>query len=589
MGYPSPEVFNILSISSTFAETCLTLLQSQYYYNDDGTRIREMNSCRFLIEAIESLRAPWRRLPLELLREIFLYCIPAKWDPTCRAEKRPTELTRVCYSWNRIALGIPQLWTHIALLFKEPPSYARLGDRLRTGVELLHLCILRSRNFPLMIALDAQFINYRSCYELLQQHSYQIVKFDLFYPPRAPGYLSEAYYHDAEVTYQWFPTSFDEFKLTMPNLRQLGIHDPHETCPLQDTDVYHLRHLADSALRLETYVFDNELPHPLGPIPTNFSNLTYIELKHPITLTLLSHIFQNAQRLQQAWLHFVDEVRFTPVEANLQAILSSPVLTSPFIHNHLETLVITYNTEESEDFGSLFDLVTLPRLRRLALQSHCHVWAQEQFVSFLRRSKCPLKALNLLFTPVTAPQLIEIIEVPTLRETLRQLMIENWLFKTVDLVDDTFCRLFTLPRTMSAGNSRLDRSGVEETTDDNRILVPNLEILGLRSCFSRSWSVGALVNMLKSRLDPAFEDSEDDEDENLDTCDPYKRKYLKYFLTDIPGPLAEQYLWPLCLDGLVTFMFETATSCFRGVSDEDLWIKYHRMGLESWVTDFLAI
>jgi len=54
--------------------------------------------------------SPMRRLPVELLREIFLCCFK---NHPCSA----WVLASVCTSWRRLALRIPMIWSKVGFLF----------------------------------------------------------------------------------------------------------------------------------------------------------------------------------------------------------------------------------------------------------------------------------------------------------------------------------------------------------------------------------------------------------------------------------------------------------------------------------------
>ncbi|KAJ7649027.1 hypothetical protein DFH06DRAFT_944798, partial [Mycena polygramma] len=87
-----------------------------------------------------SLLAPVRRLPSEILAEIFALCwdsfTPFMEDVDCDSVSLPTEiarlahapllnLSRVCVRWHNIALGTPALWSRIeleAILWTAAPS-----------------------------------------------------------------------------------------------------------------------------------------------------------------------------------------------------------------------------------------------------------------------------------------------------------------------------------------------------------------------------------------------------------------------------------------------------------------------------------
>ncbi|KAF9442804.1 hypothetical protein P691DRAFT_630050, partial [Macrolepiota fuliginosa MF-IS2] len=54
--------------------------------------------------------APYKRLPPEILREIFVACLPETVHLPPRTDEAPLVLTRVCASWRILALDTQELW-----------------------------------------------------------------------------------------------------------------------------------------------------------------------------------------------------------------------------------------------------------------------------------------------------------------------------------------------------------------------------------------------------------------------------------------------------------------------------------------------
>ncbi|KAF9009958.1 hypothetical protein BDQ17DRAFT_1299562 [Cyathus striatus] len=66
-----------------------------------------------LVEQHQALLSPARRLPQDILEEIFLTCLPKHHYPCLSATESPMLLTRICSSWRSIALSTPLLWAAI--------------------------------------------------------------------------------------------------------------------------------------------------------------------------------------------------------------------------------------------------------------------------------------------------------------------------------------------------------------------------------------------------------------------------------------------------------------------------------------------
>ncbi|KAF6756942.1 hypothetical protein DFP72DRAFT_892788 [Ephemerocybe angulata] len=67
------------------------------------------------IDAHKRLRSPIRRLPKELLLEIFIFCLPGRHQPILDESEAPLLLTRICKSWRILAMGAPALWSSLHL------------------------------------------------------------------------------------------------------------------------------------------------------------------------------------------------------------------------------------------------------------------------------------------------------------------------------------------------------------------------------------------------------------------------------------------------------------------------------------------
>lgn len=73
---------------------------------------------RQAIERYTKILAPIRRVPLDVLCEIFAHCLPAHRNPTTGAWECPMLLTRVCSIWRALALASPELWARIHIPFQ---------------------------------------------------------------------------------------------------------------------------------------------------------------------------------------------------------------------------------------------------------------------------------------------------------------------------------------------------------------------------------------------------------------------------------------------------------------------------------------
>ncbi|KAF9472497.1 hypothetical protein BDN70DRAFT_774326, partial [Pholiota conissans] len=62
------------------------------------------------IQKSDKSQFPARSLPHDVLREIFIFCLPEDHLPTLSRDDAPVLLTRICSAWKGIALTTPRLW-----------------------------------------------------------------------------------------------------------------------------------------------------------------------------------------------------------------------------------------------------------------------------------------------------------------------------------------------------------------------------------------------------------------------------------------------------------------------------------------------
>ena len=116
--------------------------------------------------------SPARRLPPDVLHEIFLHCLPTRHNPIMKFSEPPLLLTRICSSWRAIALSSPRLWSKIHIPLPGDPaiseSYSaiisdetRLNDRrqryaivMRSRCHAIRSWLSRSGTCPLSLSVS---------------------------------------------------------------------------------------------------------------------------------------------------------------------------------------------------------------------------------------------------------------------------------------------------------------------------------------------------------------------------------------------------------------------------------------------------
>ncbi|KAJ6460462.1 hypothetical protein C8R47DRAFT_123707 [Mycena vitilis] len=132
------------------------------------------------IQACRSVFSPVRRLPMELLGEIFGLCLPPYEESAPPkhldsfselrrlADYDLLRLSQVSSSWHKIALGIPRLWSTITVNTNRwlcPSTSA-------SALSLLGIALQRSGGFPLSISASfRRDANSRAVIRLLAKHA----------------------------------------------------------------------------------------------------------------------------------------------------------------------------------------------------------------------------------------------------------------------------------------------------------------------------------------------------------------------------------------------------------------------------------
>ncbi|KAJ7680993.1 hypothetical protein DFH06DRAFT_433882 [Mycena polygramma] len=110
------------------------------------------------VNAHRALMSPIRRLPLDLIEEIFVACIPTHRNCVMSAEEAPVLLGRICSLWRAISLSTPRLWCTLHIV--EPtrpynPAPGLYDAKVAQRLEIANTWLQRSGKCPLSISLES--------------------------------------------------------------------------------------------------------------------------------------------------------------------------------------------------------------------------------------------------------------------------------------------------------------------------------------------------------------------------------------------------------------------------------------------------
>lgn len=71
------------------------------------------------------------KIPVDIMVEIFIYCLPKKHRPTLSTVKAPLNLIAVCQSWRNLARKIPCLWTSLNVDHDEESVALDIGSMIK--------------------------------------------------------------------------------------------------------------------------------------------------------------------------------------------------------------------------------------------------------------------------------------------------------------------------------------------------------------------------------------------------------------------------------------------------------------------------
>ncbi|KAJ6573521.1 hypothetical protein DFH09DRAFT_1152034 [Mycena vulgaris] len=110
------------------------------------------------VDAHKALISPVRRLPLDIIHEIFIACIPTHRNCVMSAVEAPVLLGRICSSWRTISLSTPRLWSKLHVVEPTPPHFAvstLFEEKLAQRLDTTKMWLGRSGQCPLSISVNA--------------------------------------------------------------------------------------------------------------------------------------------------------------------------------------------------------------------------------------------------------------------------------------------------------------------------------------------------------------------------------------------------------------------------------------------------
>ncbi|KAJ7069484.1 hypothetical protein C8F01DRAFT_1112897 [Mycena amicta] len=129
------------------------------------TRLHELiskrDSLKVTIDLHMALISPMRRVPEDILREIFEYCMSTGPFALVDATRAPLLLTRICRHWRQIAHSMPTLWSSIHIPGSSFSQPGGIGGMLSFNSDVVAAWLNRTKgtNQALSISMSFRSVN----------------------------------------------------------------------------------------------------------------------------------------------------------------------------------------------------------------------------------------------------------------------------------------------------------------------------------------------------------------------------------------------------------------------------------------------
>jgi len=115
--------------------------------------LKERDTHLDFINEHRALSSPIRRLPPDLLGDIFVNCLPTQHEAIINTDECPLVLTQICSGWRALALRTPRLWSSIHIVTR-----TRV-ERRNACLEVVKMWLKRSGDCPLSLSLSITYDN----------------------------------------------------------------------------------------------------------------------------------------------------------------------------------------------------------------------------------------------------------------------------------------------------------------------------------------------------------------------------------------------------------------------------------------------
>ncbi|KAF7376752.1 hypothetical protein MSAN_00092500 [Mycena sanguinolenta] len=416
-------------------------------------RIRELSAKRdeiqTRIDAQKALISLPRRLPADIVQEIFIACLPTTRNAVMSTQEAPLLLCRICSAWRRIALSAPRLWAslHVPFDFVLPKE-----SRISAVAQWLE----RSAACPISISVCD-----------VSPWSWEIQGL----PPTCREVLTRSL---CAVANRWRHVKFDDISFaTVQALRE--IESPQLECAEfigRNPALNQLEFLRVPSLRTVTLRLDDWEPSDaVLTIPLMWNRLQHLTMTGIALSHLIALLGLCPQLISIHVTPFIDPVPDPFPESILPFLASFRIVGTGFILPHF--------------LGQLISHVSVPELRQFAVPvATSQHGPQDSFFLVSLGKKSPLvEDLTIYLSSLTAQSLPETLQAFSSLTRLVVFDVNTWAWDNDGFQSCTVTLLLTV----------LSDSAT----------CPMLQELVVHDCSSLDYSKSTLDGFVRQRMERA--------------------------------------------------------------------------------------
>ncbi|KAJ6490235.1 hypothetical protein C8R47DRAFT_1123877 [Mycena vitilis] len=463
---------------------------------------QERDGVGAFVKAHQALISPVRRLPLDIIQEIFLACLPTHRNCVMSAKEPPVLLGRICSSWRAISLSTPRLWAKIHLVRpSRPPSDSAFseiqlfGKILSLRLETFKDWLLRSGECALSISLE-ECLSFRHmpAMDFGTIPEAHIVRESSLYLQALISFASR--WRDIKISTQAGPVLMETLStLTardVPMLQDLTIRDrldpmdPDQSSRKCWASVGMLGGLALTRFSLSTRTLG------LTELPVRWSQLASLSLKDaswnspdPLTTGRALHILSRCPVLTSCRMAVYDN------DESMENPVTGPIVECP----HLGAMDLSCASNAASTFPRMFRRLVVPGLRKFVFRGYSNPETHSSLsISFFLATVTRLETLDISTDTFSKASLTELLRgLPTIRRLQVQ---HTWASPGRELAfEDDILDLLTPPH------------------DHPSPCCPALQELIMRQC--SAVSDAALLRLINARMTAA-------------SCSPLKRVDVEF-------------------------------------------------------------